>query len=170
MTTLQVELLPMIRRDDDLLRNLYQLYLYDFSEFMGWAVNARGRFDESDLDGCWDDPRRHHYLIRVDGQPAGFVMIDEVDRSRLTGQRDILLMREFFVLRAYRRHGVGRIAACRAFEMFPGRWEVFQLQENVVAQKFWRRVIGEYTAGNYVETACGEPGWRGVMQTFDNRW
>lgn len=160
----------MIRRDDDLLRNLYQLYLYDFSEFMGWAVNARGRFDESDLDGCWDDPRRHHYLIRVDGQPAGFVMIDEVDRSRLTGQRDILLMREFFVLRAYRRHGVGRIAACRAFEMFPGRWEVFQLQENVVAQKFWRRVIGEYTADNYVETACGEPGWRGVMQTFDNRW
>ncbi|MGQ9904695.1 MAG: GNAT family N-acetyltransferase [Anaerolineae bacterium] len=160
----------MIRRDDDLLRNLYQLYLYDFSEFMDWAVNARGRFDESDLDGCWDDPRRHHYLIRVDGQPAGFVMIDEVDRSRLTGQSDILLMREFFVLRAYRRHGVGRIAACRAFEMFPGRWEVFQLQENVVAQKFWRKVIGEYTAGNYVETACSEPGWRGVMQTFDNRW
>lgn len=167
---MRVELQPLARRDDALLRHLYQFYLYDFSEFMGWDVDARGQFDDSDLNGCWDDPRRHHYLIRAGGQPAGFAMIDEVDESILTGQRNIILMREFFVLRAYRRQGVGRSAACRAFELFPGRWEVFQLQENRVAQAFWRRVIGEYTAGNFVETACGEPGWRGVMQTFDNRW
>jgi len=167
---MQVELLPMTGRDDGLLRNLYQLYLYDFSEFMGWDVDAQGRFDESDLRGCWDDPRRHQYLIRADGRLAGFVMIDEVDHSILTGERDVILMREFFVLRAYRRHGVGRIAARRAFELFPGRWEVFQLRENVVAQAFWRKVIGAYTAGRYVEATCGEPGWRGVMQTFDNRW
>ncbi len=167
---MRVELLPMSRRDDALLRNLYQLYLYDFSEFMGWDVDAQGRFDASDLNGCWDDPRRHQYLLRAEGQPAGFVMIDEVDRSILTGQRNVILMREFFVLRACRRRGVGRAAAVRAFELFPGCWEVFQLQQNVVAQAFWRKVIGAYTAGRYVETTCGEPGWRGVMQTFDNRW
>ncbi|MCS7060140.1 MAG: GNAT family N-acetyltransferase [Anaerolineae bacterium] len=169
MITAHVHLSPMTRRDDALLRNLYQFYLYDFSEFMGWDVDRRGRFDESDLAGCWDDPRRYQYLIEIDRQVAGFVMIDHLIRSPLTERSDVILMREFFVLRAHRRRGVGRAAAWRAFDLFHGCWEVFQLQENVAAQAFWRNVIDAYTAGHYTEITCGEQTWRGVMQTFDNR-
>ena len=51
------------------------------------------------------------------------------------------------------------------FDTFPGKWEVTQLTSNVEAQKFWRRVIGEYTGGRYEETP--RPDGRGVMQRFD---
>ena len=51
------------------------------------------------------------------------------------------------------------------FDAFPGKWEVTQLASNVEAQKFWRRVIGEYTGGRYEETP--RPDGRGVMQRFD---
>jgi predicted acetyltransferase len=53
------------------------------------------------------------------------------------------------------------------FDAFPGKWEVTQLARNVEAQTFWRRVIGEYTRGRYVEQP--RPDGRGVMQRFDTR-
>jgi predicted acetyltransferase len=154
---------------DSLLRQLYQLYVYDFSEFMGWDVGEGGRFADDDLDGCWTDPSRRQYLIRSAGRPAGFVLIDQRERSFVTQQAPIIEVREFFVLRAYRRRGVGSAAAAQAFDLFRGRWEVCELRENVAAQAFWRRVIGRYTGGLYQEADWSGSGLSGVMQTFDNR-
>ena len=50
----------------------------------------------------------------------------------------------------------------------PGRWEVGQMPRNTPAQAFWRRVIGEYTGGRFVEHTLDEAGWQGVLQCFDN--
>ncbi|HEX5401948.1 MAG TPA: hypothetical protein VFX16_06565 [Pseudonocardiaceae bacterium] len=50
----------------------------------------------------------HPVLIRASGKIAGFAIVDQV--SRLTGDRDATDMAEFFVVRRWRRHGVGGAA------------------------------------------------------------
>jgi len=75
-------------------------------------------------------------------------------------------MAEFFVMRSYRRRGVGLAAAFAAFDRFKGPWEVRQRDENVAAIAFWRRAIHDYTRGNYREVRWDGPEWTGVVQTF----
>jgi predicted acetyltransferase len=61
---------------------------------------------------------------------------------------------------------VGRAAAVALFNRFPGRWEVAQLEANTAAQAFWRRVIGDYTGGDYTERWVDDDEHRGPAQTF----
>jgi hypothetical protein len=53
--------------------------------------------------------------------------------------------------------------------MFKGRWQVRQESTNFGAQKFWRRVISEYTGGDFADLAEGDDAWRGPIQRFDSR-
>ena len=48
---------------------------------------------------------------------------------------------EFFVMRKYRRHGVGTFLARELFSRFPGAWQVRQMASNSAATAFWRRAI-----------------------------
>jgi predicted acetyltransferase len=50
-------------------------------------------------------------------------------------------MAEFFVMRKYRRGGVGVIAARAVFARFPGEWQVRELAANAGAVAFWRKAI-----------------------------
>src|SRR4051794_26425212 len=59
---------------------------------------------------------------------------------------------EFFVLRNYRRKGIGKFVANRIFNMFPGKWRVSQMEDNQPSKEFWRKVISEYTKRDYLET------------------
>lgn len=165
---MHVELIEAPRSNEPMLERLMQLYAYDFSEFMGLDVGEDGRFSGgTPIASCWADPSRHPYVVRAGGRIAGFAIVDE--RSRLTGDREVADMAEFFVLRKYRRRGVGAAAAARAFARFPRRWEVRQTAANVVATAFWRRAIAAYTGGAFRETRFDDARWRGPVQTFDGR-
>lgn len=146
--------------------NLMQLYLYDFSEFddEGADVDERGRFPEYRyLDDYWRDPDRHPFLIRADGRLAGFALVRRLARP---GSEPTWGMAEFFILRRYRRSGLGRRAAIVLFDRLPSRWEVGQIHANTGAIAFWRRVIAEYTAGRYSEVGTDDPAWEGPVQIF----
>jgi predicted acetyltransferase len=71
-------------------------------------------------------------------------------------------MAEFFVLRMYRRHGVGSEAARSLFEAHAGAWEVHEVAANTPAQAFWRRIIASVTAGHFEEEVNAEA----VVQRF----
>jgi predicted acetyltransferase len=151
---------------EPLLDRLMQLYAYDFSEILGADIGEDGRFAAGTaLAGCWTDPRRHPFVLRADGQIAGFAILEE--RSRLTGDLDVADVAEFFVLRRFRRLGVGTAAAARAFDLFPRRWEVRQRSANTAATAFWRRAIASYTGGAFIETVLDDARWRGPVQSFD---
>ncbi len=75
-------------------------------------------------------------------------------------------MAELFVMRRYRRKGVGRAAAFAAFDRFEGAWEIRQRTENVAATAFWRRAIDRYTNGKYTEHALNDSTWIGLVQRF----
>lgn len=147
-----------------LLENLAQLYCYDFSEVLGMHVEEDGRFGGVDLAPYWVDEWRHPFLLRVDDKLAGFALICE--RSKITGSSGVFDMAEFFVLRSFRRQGVGRAAAFAAFDRFEGSWEVRQRVENPDATALWRQTISAYTGDSYEETRWDRPEWSEIVQSF----
>ena len=150
-----------------MLQNLAQFYVYDFSELLPFDVGESGRFQDFPLAPYWLDDWRHPFLLRVADKLAGFALIAE--RSKRTGEGGVCDMTEFFVLRRFRRQGVGLAAAFAAFDLFKGRWEVRQREENAAATAFWRRAIGDYTGGNYEEVRWDRPEWAERVQTFSSR-
>lgn len=147
------------------LRNMMELYLYDFSEFDGADLDENGRYGYEWLDSYVSDDGCYAYVIRIDSRLAGFAL---VDHEVLNSDSDYSIA-EFFVLKKYRGTGVGRFAAFQIFESLPGRWEIGQLKQNVPAQQFWRSVIAAYTCGNYDESYWDDESWTGPIQSFDNR-
>jgi len=71
-------------------------------------------------------------------------------------------------MRKYRREGIGKTAAFFIFDKFRGVWEVHQLENNQPSQHFWRKIISEYTHGQYSETLLNNESSRGPIQQFDN--
>lgn len=126
--------------DKPVLRRLIELYRHDFSEFDGADLDERGLFGYPYLDRYWTEAERFPFLLHVDGRLAGFVLVN--DRT-LTPEGDYSLA-EFFVVRKYRRRGVGRQAALEVFGRFPGVWEVGVLAANTSAQAFWRATIASH--------------------------
>jgi predicted acetyltransferase len=164
--------------EKDVFANLLQLYMYDFSEFAGGVAWQDGRFHyHDDLDERWGQPWFHAFLLEVidkdprDGviatRPAGFAAVANASYFSESAEANQWVMDDFFVMRKYRRSGVGTMLARRMFEIFKGRWEVGEMQHNVAAQAFWRRVIGEYTGGRFEEVESA-PNWEGPVQRFRN--
>jgi predicted acetyltransferase len=143
---------------------LFELYAYDFSEILAIDVGDDGLFRAPALDEFWTCPRPHAFLIGVDGRLAGFALVQE--GSRLTNDEAVWDVAEFFVMRKYRRQGVGEHVARSLFDRFRGRWEVRQRIENHGATAFWRRAVGRYTDGRFEEVVWDDERWRGPVHRF----
>jgi predicted acetyltransferase len=57
------------------LRQLMQLYLYDFSEIDGSDVSESGEFPYRWLDNYWTESERSPFLVYSDGHIAGFALV-----------------------------------------------------------------------------------------------
>ena len=162
--TARIELREATEDDAAVLGNLLQLYFHDFTDFEAWDIGDDGRFSDEPVQRWIATPSRHPYIIRVDGKLAGFALVDQ--GSRISDDPAIIDMGEFFVLRRYRRSGVGRHVARELFDRYPAVWEVRQLPRNLAAQAFWRRIIGEYTDGTYEDFVAPDGD---TAQRFDSR-
>ncbi|RPJ51430.1 MAG: GNAT family N-acetyltransferase [Chloroflexi bacterium] len=139
------------------------LYLYEFTEYTGEDPDEQGWFMDEYLPRYWVEPERYPFLVTVDGKWAGFVLVRRLSEN---GQAPVAhSIAEFFILKKYRRNGLGRQVAWQVFDRFPGRWVVEEIRENLPAQAFWRRIISEYTQGNFRETARAD--WDGPVQEFE---
>jgi predicted acetyltransferase len=128
---------------------LAQLYQYDFSEIEGGVTGTDGRYRYlDDLDSRLAQPGATAWLFRVvDPQfqvetLAGFALVLPITDG--SGDRAI---DEFFVLRKYRRLGVGRAAATAILSGAPGRWIVQGTRHNAAARAFWRAVARDVADG-----------------------
>jgi predicted acetyltransferase len=163
--TMNIQLIEASIEHRHVLERLMQLYLYDFSEFEGFDIGPDGLYENEHINLYWTDSDRHAFLISAADRFAGFILVNSfVCLEENSGARSIA---EFFVMRKYRRQGVGRVAARKIFDLMPGRWEVRQIHSNTVGQHFWRNVIGEYTAGKFTETVLNNEKWNGPVQSFD---
>lgn len=140
---MHVEVVPARPEQQTIMANLLELYAHDFSEFHDVAIGADGRFGYEPLRLYWSEPGRYPFLVWVDGKLAGFVLVKR--GSEFSGSEDIWDMAEFFVLRGYRRRGIGTQVGHEVWRNFPGLWEVRVMRSNVAAQQFWARAIASFT-------------------------
>lgn len=156
--------------DKSIFRNLIQLYRYDLSTIEGRDLDAHGLYDYAYLDHYWTPEGRaagrRPFLVRANGQLAGFVLKAAHSYLGRTGGHNIA---EFFILRKWRRQGIGRQVAVAIFNQFPGPWEVAQQRDNAAAQAFWRTVIHVYTNGAFEEIDARPPAWEGPVLCFTSR-
>lgn len=150
--------------DRALLRNLELLYSHDFSEMMALTLKPDGHFLSDEQFAHFFLDTFAAFIIRLDGLPVGFALVD--NKSQLTGNPNVFDVLQFFVLRGVRRHGVGARAAKMLWQLYPGNWEVRQIDENKAAQGFWRRTIHDYTQGQYTESTWQDEDGGGVVQRF----
>lgn len=153
--------------DRALLRNLELLYSHDFSEMTSMRLKPEGYFLTEEQFASFFLDTYATYIIRRDGIPAGFAVVD--NKSQLTGDPTVFDVLQFFVVRGLRRHGVGARAAKMLWQLYPGNWEVRQIDENKAAQGFWRRTIHDYTQGQYTESTWQDEDGGGVVQRFTSR-
>src|ERR1700722_9266120 len=116
------------------LRNLLEFYVHDMTEWFDIDTKADGSYSY-DTSPIWKDD--NVYLARVGESIAGFALIGSAE-----GAHEV---REFFVLRKFRRSGVGRKMAALAWNEYPGEWLVRVLESNAPAGKFWRAAIADHS-------------------------
>ncbi|MEK4461412.1 MULTISPECIES: GNAT family N-acetyltransferase [unclassified Paenibacillus] len=133
--------------EKEILNNLMQFYMYDFSEYMDLHLEENGKFNDYPLNDYWTEDSNFPYLLTLNGKNAGFVLV------KLKNRDDDLYfsIAEFFIIKKYRRVGLGRLVAKDIFNIHKGQWEVYQIDNNEPAQRFWKKVIEEYTGGKFTE-------------------
>jgi len=138
-----VVLEPIAKERAQVLANLFQLYVHDFSQYVPIEVQPCGRFGVAIDDGWWTRDDHFPFFIQCGEKLSGFALVRR--GSRITGAIDVMDVAEFFVIRGMRGKKVGTCAARALFASFPGRWEIRVRRTNVPAQKFWSRAIGAWT-------------------------
>ena len=142
---------------------MLELYQHDLSDVWDQDLDVHGEYGYA-LDAYWRRPECKAFAFVMGGRYAGFALVD----NSVSLPENQFWMAQFFVLKKYRRQGVGHVAAQRVFDHFRGRWEVGQMSKNLPAQTFWRRVIADYTGGRFVEHELHDTRWDGLLQCFDN--
>ncbi|MBH3421918.1 GNAT family N-acetyltransferase [Pseudomonas gessardii] len=139
MSDSTVELIQTGPEQAELIRNLYQFYAYESSDWEQEDVELDGRFyiHEEHLARYWQDPQWSANLLLVDGYIAGFLLIEH---SELAGV-NALELADLFILKRYRRKGIGRALATQVLSSGEADWLVRFYDQDEVSQAFWRSVL-----------------------------
>ena len=134
-----VELLQTGPDQAELIRNLYQFYAYESSDWEQEDVEVDGRFyiHEEHLIRYWQEPQWSANLILVDGFIAGFLLIERSEFAALNA----LELADLFILKRYRRKGIGRAIASQVLMSGESDWLVRFYDQDETAQAFWRAVL-----------------------------
>ncbi|GGF72033.1 hypothetical protein GCM10010912_16460 [Paenibacillus albidus] len=159
-----VQLISVSEESKVTLHNIYQLYLYDFSQFTEEDINSCGLFGVS-LDHYWQDPRWNPFFIVHDGKIMGFLVV--LFENYDVDPDPTHVIYDFMILKKHRRNGFGKEAAIKAFNLYKANWKVAQMSSNEAAVLFWRSVITEYTNDTYTELY--RPDFKKYVQSFNNK-
>lgn len=131
---------------EQILHNIMQFYIYEFSKFIpSIKLEDTGAYHPFNLTSYWQKENEHAFFIKYHTELIGFSLVE----CGVNGEPHSI--NEFFVMKKYNGKGYGAVAAMKLFSMFPGAWKVTQIHNNYPAQAFWRKVINQFTNGNYYE-------------------
>lgn len=134
---------PISKERASTLRNLFELYVYDFSETVPLDLKESGRFDHPLDERWWTDSGHFPFFIRSNEKLVGFALVRK--GSKIGGGDDVMDIAEFFVTRGARRRGLGVLAAHALFDKFTAPWEIRVRTANVSAASFWAKVLERRT-------------------------
>jgi predicted acetyltransferase len=164
---MKVEVQEASINDKLIIRNMMELYNYDLSEYEDSNLNEHGLYEYKYIDNYWTEGNRHPFIVKVNDKLAGFVLAGKY--GSVTSYPTDYSIAEFFILKKYRKNGVGKTVAFVVFNKFRGNWEVKQLKKNSISHSFWRKVIAQYTLNNFEEITNFTEIWEGPIQRFNNR-
>jgi predicted acetyltransferase len=142
---------------------MLELYQHDLSHIWDQDLDSHGEYGYA-LDRYWDSEGFYPFVATAAGKYAGFALANQAVRIGTEGY----WMDQFFVLKKYRRQGIGKLLARSVFTALPGRWEVGQLPRNLAAQVFWRNVLSTHTDGRFKEHEVLAGSWQGIIQVFES--
>jgi predicted acetyltransferase len=144
---MKLQIIPATIEDKPVIKNLGILYAYDMSKscgfLPGWQLPETGIYAEgfTHLDNYWEEEGRYPFLIRINNELAGFVLVnkygahDKVDWN----------MAEFFIQGKFQGKGIASKVAYEIFQKFPGLWNVMVIPDNKPAHKFWSKALKGFT-------------------------
>jgi len=133
---------------DQVLSNLFELYLHDMAEWFEFDTTQEGNFAYPTKQEIWDKGIDVH-LLYSGVIPVGFGLVgsaEEFDGDPATRDMD-----EFFVVRRHRRSGIGREFANYLWSKYPAHWLVRVYKKNLPAIPFWRSSVATFTQGRFDE-------------------
>ena len=142
---------------------MLELYQHDLSDIWDQDLDSHGEYGYA-LDRYWDSEGFHPFVATAASKYAGFALANQAVRIGTEGY----WMDQFFVLKKYRRQGVGQFLARSVFTALPSRWEVGQMPQNLAAQAFWRKVVATHTDGRFKEHEVLAGSWQGIIQVFES--
>ncbi|MFY0728928.1 GNAT family N-acetyltransferase [Pseudomonas sp. NFX15] len=134
------------QRDElETIENLMQFYTYDFSEWLPLNLGEHGFFNLQPMSDYWRNPATRPFLIKVDGELAGFVTVD--NQTHLPGAH--YNIGYLFVIRRWRGQGVARFVISTLLNQLPGEWQIFHIDANQPARLFWAGVMPALYTGSF---------------------
>jgi predicted acetyltransferase len=131
--------------------NLSQHYEAEFSQLTGKTPDAYGLYKITELDSSYIG-----FIAKVGSSPVGFMVIHQIE-----GIWDVA---EFYVAPTHRRSRLGMALAFHIFNMFPGHWQVRQINGADRAKAFWVRTIDQFTQGNFSSETVNDGEWGEVLR------
>jgi predicted acetyltransferase len=138
-----IELHPAQRDELEIIENLMQFYMYDFSEWLPLKLASHGFFSIQPKTDYWRHPATLPFLIQVDGELAGFVSVD--NEIHIPGAEHNIGY--FFLARRFRGQGVAQFVVSALLSRIPGQWQIFHIDANLPAQRFWAGLIPQISGG-----------------------
>ena len=149
---MKAKLIPAILDDYPAIQNMARFYVYEMSRecglhFADWACPADGLYESFDFKHYFVDSDRRAYLVKVEEELAGFVLLYQTGEQPNTQWH----IGEFFILARFQNRGVGRMVAQQVWQQYPGSWEVTVIPENQRALQFWRKAVASVMQENFIE-------------------
>ncbi len=141
----RMQIIRATLEDYPVIQNMAQFYAYDISreyEGLAKALIANNFHMHFDYKSYFIDPTRKAFLVKVNEELAGFVLLNDICISPETQYN----IGEFFIIAKFQRHGIGEKIAHKIWQMYPGRWEVSVIPELKGALVFWRKTISGFTS------------------------
>ena len=164
---------------DKLLQNLLELYCHDMSEWFLFDANTEGLYTYSTED-IWQNNNIDVYVVYDGDIPAGFCLIDtdsgksseintDINNDINSSETRVIDLEEFFIVRRYRKLGLGAAFAVDLWQRYAGLWLVRVYQNNLPALPFWRNIINRHSNGHSLESVCLLEGKSWSHFTFEQR-
>ncbi|WBW97296.1 GNAT family N-acetyltransferase [Oceanirhabdus sp. W0125-5] len=160
----KVELIPVILESKSKLENLMSYYLHDLSEFADdLKISEDGKFKYDGMDLYFSQEDLKPFFIKYDDEYIGFILLNS---GKYVPKNIDYMINEFFILKGYRRKGIGSTSIKKLLDSFKGIYLVEQLVDNKLAVNFWK---GFYHANQieFKEKSIVDDGFECIMQRFE---
>ena len=143
---MKVELKTATIDQKNILNNLMEKYLYEFSQYDMIPFDETGLYSDPHIDDYFTNNDRIPYLIYADGKLAGLALINQ--HAECPAPLDWAVA-EFFIAYQYRRQGVGTSVMKMLFERHRGIWQIKYHSKNKGSEIFWTKIADEASGGKF---------------------